>query len=72
MIPTLPFDRPCIDLVMKAIGRLLENPNNMLEIMVQVKAIMIIGFRPNLSDARPHEMPTRAWESEKTSDSIPA
>jgi hypothetical protein len=41
-------------------------------IMVAVKPIRIVGFRPNLSEARPHRIAVRHCESEKTADVIPA
>lgn len=72
MIPTFPFENPWSERVTKAIRRLLENPKRTLDIMVHVNAIIIIGFLPNLSDARPHEIPTNACDSENTSDSNPA
>lgn len=56
----------------KAITRLVEKPKRILDTIVHVRAIIIIGFLPNLSDARPHEIPTKACDNEKTSESNPA
>ena len=72
MIPTFPFDSPCNDLAMNAHIRDLEKPKSTLDIIVQVRAPTIIGFRPHLSEARPHAMPVRHCESEKIADIIPA
>lgn len=57
---------------MNAIGRLVLKPNIRDDIIVQVRAIMIIGFLPTLSDALPHDMPTKAWDNENTKDNKPA
>lgn len=59
IIPTLPFDSPCSGLAMNAHTSDRENPKRTLEVIVQVKASTIIGFRPTLADALPHAIPVR-------------
>jgi len=47
-------------------------PHSKLDIMVQVRPIKIEGFRPNLSDARPHRIAVQHCEREKTAAVMPA
>ena len=53
MIPTFPFEAPAIDLTIIAQVRDREKPKSRLVVMVQVKPIKIVGFRPKRSDACP-------------------
>jgi len=55
-----------------AIGRVVDIPHITLVIMVNVRPIKIVGFLPNLSDARPQTIAVRHCESEKTADVMPA
>jgi hypothetical protein len=57
---------------MIAIGRLLDMPHKRLAIIVQVNPARIVGFLPNLSEARPQSTAVKHWDREKTPDVMPA
>jgi hypothetical protein len=67
-----PLHPPASALAVIAIGRLFDIPQATLVIMVAVRPIRIVGFRPNLSEARPQRIAVRHCESAKTADVIPA
>ncbi len=72
MVPTLPLANPPNARERSAQRRVFEKPNSTLEIMVQNKDIRMVSFRPNRSDAWPHQMPVRDCDREKMADVVPA
>lgn len=48
-----------------------EKPHNILMIIVEVSPNRITGFRPNMSDARPHIMAVTLWLRLNTALVIP-
>ena len=52
--------------------RLREKPKSKLEPMAHVRANIMMGFRPYLSDARPQGIAVRHWLAEKTAEVMPA
>lgn len=71
-VPILPFARPPNARARRAQSSVLEKPKRMLDVMVQIKATRMVGFRPYRSDARPHQIPVRLWDNEKMADVVPA
>lgn len=52
----LPLNAPPIALAVIAIGSEVDIPHTKLVIMVMFKPTKIVGFRPNLSEARPQKI----------------
>jgi len=71
IMPTLPLPAPESALAAMAQGKEVEKPQRMLKIMVDVRPIRIICFRPRASDARPHTMAVQHWLMLKTALVIP-
>lgn len=67
-----PLEIPATALTPIAIGSEVEIPQARLVSMVKVNPSRIIGLRPNLSEARPHRIAVRPWESENTAEVMPA
>ncbi len=63
---------PDIALVTMAIGKVVDIPHNNVVTMVNVNAVRIAGFRPNVSEALPPLTPVKDCERENTADVIPA
>jgi hypothetical protein len=61
-----------IALTAMAIGRLVDKPQMTKQIMVLVRPIRMIGFRPNLSENLPHGTAVRLCDIEKTAPVRPA
>ncbi len=55
-----------------AIGRLVETPHIRKHTMVQSNPVMIVGFRPNRSEALPQKTAVRLCAREKTALVAPA
>jgi hypothetical protein len=71
-IPTFPALAPERQRANIAHARLRERPNSRLEVIAQVMANSIIGFRPKRSEARPQGIAVQHWDIEKMADMIPA
>jgi hypothetical protein len=72
MVPTLPFAKPPNARASRAQRSVFEKPNRMLDVIVHTRPVKMVGFRPYRSDARPHQIPVRDWDSEKMADVVPA
>lgn len=55
-----------------AIGRLVDTPQIIKQIMVLASPTKITGLRPNLSDALPHGTAVMLCDKEKTEPVMPA
>jgi hypothetical protein len=55
-----------------AMARLVEQPQTRKQVMVQSSPIMMTGFLPTLSEARPQGTAVKLWASEKTALVAPA
>lgn len=68
----MPLKAPAAALERIAMGRDVASPQSNEQIMVQVRPIRIVGFRPNLSEALPQSMAVRHCDRENTAEVIPA
>lgn len=59
-------------LIVMAMGRLVDMPHIMKQIIVQSKPLIRMGFRPYLSAALPQPTAVMDWAKEKTEDVSPA
>lgn len=71
-MPTLPLPAPPSARANSAMGRFVEKPHSSEVHIVFMSPSNIIGLRPYLSDAAPHNMPVKACEMEKTDEEKPA
>ena len=55
-----------------AITKLFDEPQMMKHIMVQTRPIMIVGFRPIVSDVQPQGTAVKLCETENTALVMPA
>ena len=55
-----------------AIVKLVDMPQMTKQVIVLRRPKRIMGFRPTMSDALPHAMAVRLWDSEKTAAVMPA
>ncbi len=55
-----------------AINKLLDTPQRRKHTIVQSRPIIIVGFRPILSDAQPQGTAVKLWQSEKAALMMPA
>src|SRR6187402_1119825 len=55
-----------------AMGRLVDIPHSIQDIIVNVRPIKTVGLRPNLSEALPHIIAVRHCERENEAEVMPA
>lgn len=55
-----------------AMNKLVDEPQMMKQIMVLIKPMMMVGFRPIVSDVQPHGTAVKLWATEKTALVMPA
>jgi len=67
-----PLHAPAIARTIMAMVSELDMPQSRLVIIVNVRPNIIVGLRPNLSEALPQIMAVKHCANEKTADVIPA
>ena len=71
-MPTFPFPRPCTARAVIAMGRLVENPQTSIMVIVLTRPSRIMGLRPKRSEAAPQAMLVKPWQMQKMAVVRPA